>query len=196
MPRPQADLLGEGVDGRTRRHDHRVVVVEQLHRPAGDGTLGLAVDIVLHMHVEVRDMGIGRTRAAVDLVKEALAFENLHVLADRDLRHTQFVGDIRNTHEPAPVQRVENVFVPFGDTQHNNSYLVIFHSELLPRGVRPPTPRNRTRRPSRPTSAEKPPYPRRPSPECRHRPSSSRSAAPHSPIPRPRRASRRSRTAP
>lgn len=36
--------------------------------PLGDAPLGVAVDVVLHMHVEVRNVGIGRTRAAVHLI--------------------------------------------------------------------------------------------------------------------------------
>ena len=68
MPHAHLDLLGEGVNGRSRGHDDRVGLAEHLHRTLGDAPLGVAIDVVLHVHVEVRNVGIGRTRAAVHLI--------------------------------------------------------------------------------------------------------------------------------
>jgi len=68
VPRAHFDLLGKGVDRGARGHDDRIGIAEHLHRPLCNAPLGVAVDVVLHMHIEVRDMGIGRTRTAVHLI--------------------------------------------------------------------------------------------------------------------------------
>ena len=112
------DRLGERIDRRSRSHDDRIVVVEQFDRLPGDALLLLAVDIALHVDVGIRHVGIGRTGAAVYLVQQPLRFQYLDVLADRHLRHAQFVGHVGDAHEAVFVQMIENVFVSFGYAQH------------------------------------------------------------------------------
>ena len=112
VPLAHLDLLGERIDRRPRCDDDRIVIVQQLHGALRDEALGIAVDIVLDMHVEVGDMGIGGTGAAVYLVKQPFALQDFHILADRFVRH---VGD---AHETIFVQFVEDIFVSFGNAQH------------------------------------------------------------------------------
>ena len=118
MPLARLDLLGKGIDRRAGSDDDRIVILQQFEGALGDKPLGVAVDVVLDMHVHIGHMGVGGTGAAVHFVKQPFAFQYLDILADRHLRNPQFVGDVGNTHEPVFVQVIEDVFVSFGNTQH------------------------------------------------------------------------------
>ena len=118
VPLAHLDLLGERIDRRPRCDDDRIVIIQQLHGALRDEALGIAVDIVLDMHVEVGDMGIGGTGAAVYLVKQSFALQDFHILADRYLRNPQLVRHVGDAHETIFVQFVEDIFVSFGNAQH------------------------------------------------------------------------------
>ena len=118
VPLAHLDLLGEGVDRGSRCDDDRIVIVQQLDGALRDKTLCIAVDIVLDMHVEVGDVGIGGTGAAVYLVKQPFALQDFHILADRYLRNPQLVRHVGDAHETIFVQFVEDIFVSFGNAQH------------------------------------------------------------------------------
>ena len=118
VPLAHLDLFGEGVDRGSRCDDDRIVVVEYLHGTLRDEALRIAVDIILDVHVEVGDMGIGGTGAAVHLVKQPLALQDFHILADSHFRNPQFVRHVGDAHETVLVQFVEDIFVSFGNAQH------------------------------------------------------------------------------